>query len=220
MSRRRRCLAGLAAGLLLALPRNASADPASAHAVAEQLHFTILRDGDPIGTDEVDLFRQGNRVTIVSRAEVAVTIASITVFRLSSWCEEEWVDGRLGSYLAHTDYNGHLHEVSARPDGDGLAVTENGVLKRFAEVSLVGTLWNAETVRQSRLVDPINGKLRKVSVADLGVESVEVGGLPVQAHRYSMSGGLRREIWYGPDGRILRLEFHAGDGSLIRVALP
>jgi hypothetical protein len=219
MTRRPLRLPGLAAALLLGWPAIALADPVSANLPAEQLHFAVLRNGEPIGTDEMDVFRQGDRLTILSRADVAVTILGITAFRFTSRCDEEWADGRLASFEAHTNYNGRRHEVMVEPQGDGLWVTENGVRKLFPAVSLVGTLWSPDTIRQSRLIDPVNGKLRAVSVIDRGLETLEVRGRPLQAHHYSMTGALRREIWYGPDGHIVHLEFEAGDGSLISANL-
>jgi hypothetical protein len=206
--------------LLAAAATAANAGPGQPIVPAERLRYAVLRDGEPIGLDEVAVYRRGSRVSILSRAEVAFTVAGLTLFRLSSRSDEEWVEGRFASFAARTDYNGHPHDVLARPEGPGLAVTENGVRKLFPAVALVGTLLHPDTVRQSRLIDPINGKLRTVSIADRGIEPLRVDGHAVAAHHYAITGGWQRDVWYGSDGRMLRLELRAADGSLIRVTLP
>jgi hypothetical protein len=79
------------------------------------------------------------------------------------------------------------------------------------------SLWNPATVEQAELVDILNGKTRNVTVRPSGVETLQVGGQAVEARRYEMRGEIERDIWYGPDGQLLKFTFAAKDGSRVSV---
>jgi hypothetical protein len=207
------------AGLVAATPVAADNPPTDDFPPAGTLRYTVMRNGDEIGTHEMQFVRDGNRFKVLTRMDVAVTIAGFTAFRLAVQSDEEWVDGRLASFVATSDDDGKVHHVLVEPGGDGLWVTENGVRKLFPQVRLVGTLWNPATAQQSRLIDPVDGKLRLVSITDHGLESVTVQGRTMQARHISIAGKMRREVWYGPDGRIVHFEFRTGDNSLIVAEL-
>ena len=219
-SKTRRPAAGMAlAALLLAAPVAADTGGTDDFPPAGKLRYAVTRNGDEIGTHEMEFVRDGNRFTVLTRIDVAVTIAGITAFRFSNQSDEEWVDGRLASFVSTSDDDGKVHHVLVEPGSDGLWVTEHEHRKLFPGVRLVGTLWNPETARQSLLVDPVDGRLRRVTIVDLGLESVMVQGRPLQARHISITGKLHREVWYGPDNRIVRFEFRAGDDSRIVAEL-
>jgi hypothetical protein len=207
------------AGLLSATPVAADNISSDDFPPTGTLRYTVMRNGDEIGTHEMQFVRDGNRFKVLTDIDVAVTFAGIRAFHFAIKSDEEWVDGRLASFVATSDDNGKVHHVRVEPGGDGLWVTENGVRKLFPQVSLIGTLWNPATARQSRLIDPVDGKLRLVSIADHGLESVTVQGRTMQARHISIAGKMRREVWYGPDGRIVHFEFRTGDDSLIVAKL-
>src|SRR5262249_61164686 len=81
------------------------------------------------------------------------------------------------------------------------------------------SLWRPDTVQQTVLLDPIKGRDRQVSVADKGLEKVQVRGQLVDAHHYAMTGQITRDIWYGPDGQIVQVSFPGKDGSQVQVVL-
>jgi hypothetical protein len=48
---------------------------------------------------------------------------------------------------------------------------------------------------------------------------VYVGARNLPARYYAVTGGLRRDIWYGPDGQIVQVVFPALDGSQISFVI-
>ena len=202
-------------GLLLAAPVAAANGEAGDFPPPGKLRYAVMRNGDEIGTHEMEFVRDGNRFTVLTRIDVAVTVAGVTVFRFANQSDEEWVDGRLASFVSTSDDDGKVHHVRVEPNSDGLWVTEHDHRKLFPGVRLIGTLWNPETAQQSLLIDPVDGRLRQVTVVDHGLEPRMVLGQRVQARHISITGKLRREVWYGPDNRIVHFEFRAGDDSLI-----
>ena len=201
----------LGAALLVAAKAGVAAD----FPPPGKMSYVVTRNGDQIGTHEMEFVRDGNRFTVLTRVEASVTFAGVTVFRFANESQEEWVDGRLASFVSDSYDNGKPHHVIVEPSNDGLWVTEHNHRKLFPGVRLVGTLWNPETIGQTLLVDPVDGRLRHVTIVDRGLEMVWVQGRSVQARHISITGKMRREVWYGPDNRILRFEFRAGDDSLI-----
>jgi hypothetical protein len=217
-------LAWLAAALLLAAAMGAlaaSAAPMAGFPPPGTLSYVIKRNGDAIGTHQMEFRRDGNRYEVLTRIDVAVTILGITAFRFVNQSTEEWVDGRLSSFVSRTNDDGKMHDVLVKPQGDdALWVTENGVRKLFPNVSLIGTLWNPATASQTRLIDPVDGKLRQVAITDHGAETITVRGRPMTARHITVVGATwRREVWYGPDGSIVHFEFPAKDDSLIVAEL-
>src|SRR5437868_427865 len=105
-----------------------------------KMRYVVTRNGDQIGTHEMEFVRDGNR-----------------------------------------------HHVIVEPSNDGLWVTEHNHRKLFPGVRLVGTLWNPETIGQTLLVDPVDGRLRQVSIVDRGLETVWVQGRSVQARHISIT---------------------------------
>ncbi|MFO1058300.1 MAG: DUF6134 family protein [Dongiaceae bacterium] len=213
------------AALLLALVATAApaatTAPMAGFPPAGTMNYVIKRDGDQIGTHQMQFRRDGDRFEVLTRIEVAVKVLGITAFRFENQSTEEWVDGRLASFVSRSNDDGKMHDVLVRPQGDdALWVTENGVRKLFPNVSLIGTLWNPATASQTRLIDPVDGKLRQVAITDHGNETITVRGEPVTARHITIVGKTwHREVWYGPDGSILHFEFTAKDDSLIVAEL-
>jgi hypothetical protein len=69
------------------------------------------------------------------------------------------------------------------------------------------------------LIEPTKGRAKAVTIVDRGMETVQVGSQSVQAHHYSITGDLRREVWYGPDGEVVQAGYRGKDGSLLTFKL-
>jgi hypothetical protein len=214
-------LAALGLAFLATAAPAASTAPMAGFPPPGTLSYVIKRNGDAIGTHEMEFRRDGDRYEVLTRIEVAIKFLGITAFRFENQSTEEWVDGRLASFVSRSNDDGKMHDVVVKPQGDdALWVTENGVRKLFPNVSLIGTLWNPATVSQTRLIDPVDGKLRQVAITDHGAETITVRGRPVNARHVTVIGkSWRREVWYGGDGSILHFEFTAKDDSLIVAEL-
>jgi hypothetical protein len=80
---------------------------------------------------------------------------------------------------------------------------------------LPSSFWNPRTVEQTELVDIVDGSTQHISIAAGGTEPLEIGGRRVEARHYQMRGDIDRDLWYGLDGQLLKIEFEAEDGSRI-----
>jgi len=55
----------------------------------------------------------------------------------------------------------------------------------------------------------------RVSVQDKGVDVVPAGSAGVRAHRFTISGGPNRDVWFDRNNTLVRVRFAAKDGSTI-----
>ena len=72
-----------------------SAGAAQAEPAAETLRFAVMRDGQQIGSNTIELRRNGPETTVQMVTHVQVKIASVTVYRFKQSETERWVGGKL-----------------------------------------------------------------------------------------------------------------------------
>ena len=196
-------LAALAALTLTAitpaLAPAAFAAPAASIPASGRLAFDVIRKGHDIGDYVVTFRGSGNDVTVDIATKVAVKLPVIGVnaYRFEQTSTETWRGGKLVSLASQTDDNGTPHKISV------------------GATSLVpASLWNADIVRASQVLNTIDGSTDSVTVSALGTETVATGSGPVSATHYALRGGLDRDLWY--DGATLvHVRFTAEDGSQV-----
>ena len=190
-----------------------------AMAPAGTLTYDVLREGERIGTHIVSIERMGEELTV--RTETNVEFTAYVIFDVD-WTHqavEIWQNGGLKEFTSFTNEDGRKRQVHAQRNGDRLIVESTGGHREFPADLIPGTLWHPDTVRQDRILDPIKGRLRKVTVTDSGVEQVEVDGRMVEARHYRMRGDLKRDFWYDRDGTVVKVEFPISDGSEVTLLL-
>src|SRR5213075_1395240 len=100
---------------------------------------------------------------------------------------------KFASFVAKTDYDGKLHDVTIHPAGGGLEVADNGVTKAAPGNVVPGTLWNPASLKATALIDPTDGTLKRVQIVDRGMEQIPVRGQPMTARHVSFVGEIARE---------------------------
>ncbi|MGH6959851.1 MAG: DUF6134 family protein, partial [Dongiaceae bacterium] len=209
------------AALLVALPALAAGDGVELAAFPPigRLDYTVMREGSKVGTHTVEFARDGNRLTVTTNINIAVKMLGITIFRFEHHAEELWESGQLTRVTSRTDDDGEKRVVDLRREGDRLRGSYNGFAKDLPATLIPSSMWHPDSMKQTALLDPIKGRERQVQIADKGEETVTVKGRDVTAHHYAVTGQIKRELWYGPDGQIAQARFPAGDGSLIALVL-
>jgi hypothetical protein len=67
-----------------------------------------------------------------------------------------------------------------------------------------GSWWNEKLTGSKELLDVLTGKIQPVTIKKAGSEKVKAGGSEVTADHYAVSGGMQRDLWYKPDGTLVR----------------
>ena len=83
------------------------------------LNFTVLREGDDVGTHRIDFRQNGDALEVDIETRIAVKFAFITVFRFEHDGHEVWRDNKLVSMETETHDDGEDHTLVATANGSG-----------------------------------------------------------------------------------------------------
>lgn len=209
----------LVLSLLLPAAANAAIKVPEGFPPAGTITYDVWREGSQIGTHTVEFTRDGDKLTVHTKIRIEVKLLFVTVYRFAHDAEEDWVDGKLMRFAAKTDDNGTDREVLLERSGEELRGHYNSEQAVMPGNLIPGSLWHPATVDQTQLIEPTKGRAKAVTITDRGVEQVQLDSGAVQAHHYSITGGLRREVWYGADGEVVQAAYAAKDGSLLTFKL-
>lgn len=186
---------------------------------AGRIDYAISRGGTPVGKQRVEFIHNADGLIVRTHIRITVTFLSMTIYRFEHDAVETWAKGRLTNFVSHSNDDGKDRDVEMAAEGDRLVGIYNGKPADVPGDIVPASLWHPGTVSASLLLDPIKGRARQVQVVDRGEEEAIVAGQPLRARHYSLTGEIEREIWYDTDGRLVQVEFKAGDGSDIKLEL-
>src|SRR6202140_840537 len=154
-------VSGLVLGGLIVAPASALSAAETKPSAATR-NFTVMRNGDQIGTSTMRISRDGAGTLAEIVTHIAVKIAYITVYHYDQSETESWVDGRLVRMSSRTDDNGRRHKVSVTRSGDTLSVDADGKVAEVDPAVIPVSLWNASLMGQTTALNPVDGTLTPV----------------------------------------------------------
>lgn len=175
--------------------------------------FDIVREGKKIGTDIVEIEKQGDTTNVKFTTHISVVII-IEVYHYDHSSVETWKGNQFVSFKSQTDDNGKKHTLSATAAGDKVQFDLDGSKHSESKSLLPATFWNKPTPGTLQFFEESVGKPLTVKIADAGDESITVHGTKIQAHHYRVSGDLERDLWFDGD-KLVRLRLSGSDGSKI-----
>lgn len=179
------------------------------------LEFVIARDGSEIGRQVLTFARDGARLIVDTRVEIAVKRFFVTVHRFERAARSVWRDGLIESYTASTDNNGKKSRLSIAVQGDRLAIRANGRSRNVARTMKIPEFWNIDILSEKSVIDTVTGDVNEVAVSPPEKTVLEVGGRKIRARRYTVTGKATRDLWYDDKGGLLQISRKARDGSTI-----
>lgn len=185
-------------------------------AAAETIRFAIMRDGQPIGSNTIELQRNGAETTVRMITRIQVKIALMTVYRFDQTETERWVDGRLVGLESATDDNGTPHRVTATSSNGKITVNADGKVSQVAGTTIPASYWNPALLGKSVALNPQDGAIVPVAVTDRGEDHVVVQGRAKRARHYVIRTTFPQDVWYDDDRQLVKVELKASDGSTIR----
>jgi len=185
--------------ILALLPWTAQGD------LLAEYDYTVMRDGASIGTHHVTVTPQGLDTKVEEKTDVAVTFGPITLFHMEHRRDEIWHDGELESLTAHTNKNGDVYDIEITRETDGYKRIINGRTDRFDPSVKPLTLWHEDLFKYTSFFSPMDDRTFEVSVDYVGTEKLDLIGRSVDAFIYRVSGDTNREIWFDPDGLIMKV---------------
>jgi len=204
---------------LLVLAAFCSAGAGKAEPVTETMRFAVMRNGQQIGNNTIELRRSGSETTVHMVTHVEVKIAFVTVYRFDQTETERWVGGKLMALNAVTDDNGTLHRVRASRADDKLMIEANGKTTEVAGNTIPASLWNPLLLEKSVAFNPQDGKIMPIAVTDRGEDQLVVQGRAKRARHYVIKSTFPQDVWFDEARQLLKVELKGSDGSTIRYQL-
>jgi Family of unknown function (DUF6134) len=191
----------IAAVLLLAMPASALGADAGAYT------FTVLSNGNPIGSHQIVFEHEGERVEIQEVTEIEVSFATIPLYTFEHHARQLWQNGRAVRIDATTEENGEKLDITVRDTEDGYVRTINGEVERFDPSATVLALWNKETFDHKAFISSVEDKVLNASFKHLGTETITLAGQKVETQHYRMLGDEEHELWFDPAGHLAKVAF-------------
>jgi Domain of unknown function (DUF6134) len=196
-----------------------SAGTAQAEPMAETLRFAVMRDGQQIGSNTIELRRNGPETTVQMVTHVQVKIAFVTVYRFEQTETERWVGGKLMALSAVTNDNGTMHRVKATRANDRLAIEADGKTTEVAENTIPASLWNPLLLEKTVAFNPQDGAMMPIAVTDRGEDHLIVQGRAKRTRHYVINSAFPQDVWYDDSRQLVKVELKVLDGSTIRYQL-
>ena len=208
----------------LALPVLAIGFTVQAHAAATRvLDYTVLRDGKPVGTHSYTISTDGDTTKVAVKTDVQVKVLFVTAYRFEHSSKELWQNGHLVSLTSNTNDDGTDKTLNVTEDNNALDIDSKVKDKKrhmgVALDTMPASLWNPDTVKQSVMLNTLDGELLHIKSKDLGADKVKAHGQMVDAHHYAIQGELTRDLWFDNSGNLVRVSFPDKTGSKIVYAL-
>jgi hypothetical protein len=201
--------------LVVAALGPAAAQPAATPApMTDRRLFDIMREGNKIGTEIVEIDKDGDTTNITFTTHISVVVMFIQAYHFDHSATEIWTGGRFVSYKAQTDDNGTKYDVSAVAAQDKIDLIVDGIHSEAAPDLVPASWWNRDFVNRTDMLDSETGKPVSIKVTDLGDEPLVQNGVTVQARHYKVSGDVERDLWFDGD-RLVRIMLVGSDHSTI-----
>jgi len=170
--------------------------------------YSIFRDGDRIGTQTITVKNSSETVEVNVETEIALKIAFITLYRFEHRRTETWIGDRLVSIDGRTNDDGKELAIDIAANGHGLTRTVNGRTDDFGPESDIVLFWDRDRAVSGRpRIGIMLDEVYDVSIAPAEPQTIHIDGQTFDAEFYRMTGDLDHDLWYAPDGRLLRMSF-------------
>ena len=180
--------------------------PISVIAAPGPVRFRVLREGREIGTHQVRLSGNAQRLTVQSDIALQVKLGGFTVFRLRHEIAEEWANDRLQRLTSRHDRNGTVTEARAMAEGNALVAQGPDGSQRLPASAAPLTWWNGGNFTRP-MFRPINCKL----IPGAAARSAAPGG----GVQFSLNGAVDAVARYDAEGRWVALTTKGEDGSAV-----
>lgn len=201
---RREALAGLGAGLLLA------GAPPRAQTQTMQRRFAILRDGEPIGQQILDV-RSGDdgRLQVAVDIELSVQMLGITAYRYEMSNRELWRGGRLRSMRSETDDDGDKDFVRVKYANKRLEIDASGHQGAVPPDAVSTTYWSPAFLNRKTWINSQTGVPIHVSAAALPPGEVDAPIGAFATDRWRVTGENLDIVLHYVGGEWVSVEFDA-----------
>jgi hypothetical protein len=183
--------------------------------------YAISRDGTLVGQQRMEFVGDGGKLRVISHMQVDVTLLGMTIYSFDQQAEEVRAgNNNVLSLTSEANDDGKSRQISLTLQGDRLKGNYNEDTQRDVDPSFPTSLfWQKPAVGVTHVIDSVNGKLRDVTVTEIGREALALPIGNVMAQHYRVTGEMERELWYDDKGTLVAGQRKGPDGSTVRLEL-
>ncbi len=188
------------------------------------LDFAIVRNGKEIGSQVYKFEAAPEGLAVNVQTRINFRLGFVSVHRFNHDSRELWHGNRLVALSSSTSEKNIVmgrtkHKVAVDTGVDDLNVLTDDSSWQAPSSAIPASLWNEKLVESRTLIDTVDGEKLAVNVESLGDDIIVVKGQQLSTHYYRLSGDMKRELWYGRDNMLVRVQFTADDGSQVQYVL-
>lgn len=176
--------------------------------------FKAFLDGKPIGEHRFTVVTEGASRRVTSEADFVVKFMGFSAYRYRHHAEEQWSGDCLASLVASTDDDGKPANVKLTKTGDANEIATAGGNSSVSGCLMTYAYWNPAMRSQARLLNPQTGKVDTVRIERVADGDVTVGGKPVHAIDWRVTGGEAPvDVWISEQGEWVGLDSMVSKGK-------
>jgi hypothetical protein len=180
------------------------------------IEFDVFRDGEKVGQHSTRFKIQKNSQIIESRMNIEVTVFSIPIYSFTYEATEIWVNGQMANLDVLVLDGSEQKTIKVSSATDGFSIKSPSGKGMFYEPIISTNHWNINVVNDSRVLNTLTGEINRVKITNKGSERISIKNGTLKATRYDYTGDLKNtSAWYDDEGRWVKLQFIARDGSTI-----
>lgn len=204
-----------ALGILALIVPSFPASSFAKEARSTTLTYHISRNEEAVGTYRFDIVVDGDSRTVHAVMQIEVKLLQIPIYKASHERRDIWKGDHLVSLKGRSHYNGQSYEMEITRSAGARLLTVNGVTEKLGSDCFPFVPWLPEG-QASMLLLTEKGRLMKVSITDLGIETLRIGGEELPLRHYVYRGQWARHAWYGKDGILAAMTYDL-NGAQIRL---
>jgi hypothetical protein len=180
--------------------------------------YTIARDGTPIGQQRIEFVHDGEKLRVISHTELDVTLLGLSLYVFNQQVEEVHAGGRILSLTSDADDDGTERKVSLTLQGDLLKGDYNGNDRALDPKLPTSLFWQEPKVGDAMVIDCLRGRIRELTVKDVGPETLNLPVGRIETRHYKVTGDWKRDLWYDANGVLVAGQL-IKDGAVVRQEL-
>jgi len=180
--------------------------------------FDVVRKGSKVGEHRMTFTKDANGdLNVHAEFHLAVEVLFIKAYTFDYTAHEIWRGKQLVALASKADDDGEVTEIKARVEDGLLKINSSKHGDTLASSWLFATNhWNRGQVESTALINTLTGKIDRVKIENVGLETIGTASGPVDATHFRYTGELHdTDTWYDSEGRWVKMSFKAKDGSII-----
>ncbi|MBO6561250.1 MAG: hypothetical protein JJ959_11970 [Nisaea sp.] len=185
------------------------------------IKFKVYREGDPLGVVMLRFDIKDGKYLVDTQTLFDFRIGPFTLYYYALRAQDEWDGNKLlrARGVVNDDGDVFIVDGESAPEGFRFSGREGEHVAPPGE-SVPSTYWNFALTDATKLIDLQYGRLRNITMTEVGQETILAEGREIDALHYRMRGELDLDIWYGRNGEWVKMTFvHDGAAfEYVRVA--